>query len=523
MRTTYPSPWTLAARIPRATVLLIVVVAAVPVWLYLQLFREALIDDTFITLQYAWTLRDYGTWGFFPWEANNTATSPLNVLLTAATGLVVADMVQAALTLATVEALVLLGILLLLSRHISEGYYFGTLSFVAIMLNPLLISTLGLEPLLYITLIAACVYVFMSRRRTTLAILLALLTLTRPDGFLLFPIMLAGVLAARYRDGAALTQPASNLRPTVRSLLRLAVHFCGVYLLCLAPWYLFSWIQLGSLVPTTLLIKRQQGTWEGYDFFNGVLFYRQRYPAEVPLTLLLAPFGLLCLRLKRSRASVVAGILFLFSSIYFAAYVALGVPPYHWYFVPVVIPWSILGVLGLTSLVQRSSAYRHQPVRIVLYALPCIVALAGIRYFTDGRSLPLLQSPIHTNWATHNKYREIGRWLRDNVDAQANIELWGEIGTVAYYSERRVVDVFSCRLQNRNVLRQIRTLRGVRRLLADVNFRWLRADTACTPSTHKLVMYNYEPSAMDLPRNIIKQWVISTDWVAIGRVALARQ
>jgi hypothetical protein len=137
-------------------------IAAIPIWWYFQLFREMLIDDTFITLQYARTLRDYGIWGFFPWEVTNTATSPLNVVLTAIVGLGVQDLVQAALTLATMEALALLALLILLSKHITSGYTFGAFAFLAVIGNPLLLSTIGLEPLLYITLLIACVFAFLT-------------------------------------------------------------------------------------------------------------------------------------------------------------------------------------------------------------------------------------------------------------------------------------------------------------------------------------------------------------------------
>ena len=232
---------------------------------------------------------------------------------------------------------------------------------------------------------------------------------------------------------------------------------------------------------------------------------------------------MLCLLLNNGNASIVAAILFLFSSIYFAAYVVLGVARYHLYCVPVVIPWSVLGVLGLTSLVQGRGAYHHQWTRAGLYALPCIVAFAGIRFYADGRNFPLVQSPIHTNWATHNRYREIGLWLRDHVDARTNVQLRGEIGTVAYYSERRLVDVFSCRLINRDIRKQNAALRGIRRLIARTNFLWLRTDTACTPPRYELVMYNYYPSVVDLPPNVIKQWLISTDWVPNGRVVLVQR
>ncbi len=508
-------------RNPARALLAVLSVAAVPVWLYLQLFREALIDDTFITLQYVRTLRDDGVWGFFPWETTNTATSPLNVLLTAGTGLVVPDLVQAALLLATIEALLLFGTLLLLSQHIFDSPAFGVLSFLALLLNPLLISTLGLESLLYTTLFMACIYAVIRRRWAPLAVLLALLTLTRPDGCLLFPIVLRAMLVTNQASGPA-GPPAAHGRSCNRSFLRSVVRFCCIYLLCLLPWYLFSWIHLGSLVPTTLLIKRAQGTWEGYHFLNGVLFYYQRYPGEVAGALLLAPFALLCLRLKNRHASLVAGMVFWFSALYFIAYAVLGVPPYHWYFVPVVIPWSVLGVLGLTARLQGRGSQYPSLTRIGVYTLPCLIAFAGLLFLTNG-SVPLEQSPIHTNWATHNRYRDIGRWLRDHVDAEANIEVRGEIGTVAYYSERRLVDVFSCRVQNRDLLTQIEARRGISRLVARMNFFWLQTDTACTPSTYTLVMYNTDPARIDLPPHVMEQWLISTDWVAHGRVVLARQ
>jgi hypothetical protein len=255
---------------------------------------------------------------------------------------------------------------------------------------------------------------------------------------------------------------------------------------------------------------------------NGVLFYYQRYSGEVAGALLLAPFALLCLRLKNCHASLVAGMVFWFSALYFIAYAVLGVPPYHWYFVPVVIPWSVLGVLGLTARLQGRGSQYPSLTRIGVYTLPCLIAFAGLLFLTNG-SVPLEQSPIHTNWATHNRYRDIGRWLRDHVDAEANIEVRGEIGTVAYYSERRLVDVFSCRVQNRDLLTQIEARRGISRLVARMNFFWLQTDTACTPSTYTLVMYNTDPARIDLPPHVMEQWLISTDWVAHGRVVLARQ
>ena len=54
------------------------------VFVYLLGFRHALVDDAYITLTYARSLREAGVWGLYPPEVANTSTSMLNTVLTAA-------------------------------------------------------------------------------------------------------------------------------------------------------------------------------------------------------------------------------------------------------------------------------------------------------------------------------------------------------------------------------------------------------------------------------------------------------
>jgi hypothetical protein len=513
----------------RTSRLLPLAIAAVPIWLYFQLFRETLIDDTFITLQYARTLRDHGVWGFFPWEVTNTATSPLNVVLTAAVGFGVHDLVQAALTLATLEALALLALLLLVSKRITSGYAFGAISFLAVIGNPLLLSTIGLEPLLYITVLVACVFAFLVQHYTSLAVLLALLTLTRPDGVLLFPIIVIAALLRHRASGKLL--PGLPREETTRKWhahLRLVTRLCLVYALCLAPWYLFSWIYLGSLVPNTFLIKLgQRGTWSGFNFSHGALLYFLRYPRETLFALLLMPFACLCLTIRNSQAALAAALLFAFSTTYFVAYAILAVPPYHWYFIPVVIPGVILGVLGLFTAIEQLSDAQHSFTRGVAMILPPAVVLSGLIYLLLGRGDSLTQAPIHTNWATHQQYREIGLWLRDHVEADANVRVngdnvqdSGEIGTIAFYAQRRLADVFSCRLANHRIVEEAGQMRGLHGAIMRANFYWLRADTACVPAKYELHMGSHPASAKVVLPDVMKSWEISSHWVRDGRIAL---
>ncbi|HVF24957.1 MAG TPA: hypothetical protein VNA23_03660, partial [Anaerolineales bacterium] len=80
-----------------ATFPLLVVV----LYLYINLFANALTDDAFITLQYVKTLLSTGTWGFLSGYMVNAVTSPLNVFLLALTGIFLGPTISAVIWLST--------------------------------------------------------------------------------------------------------------------------------------------------------------------------------------------------------------------------------------------------------------------------------------------------------------------------------------------------------------------------------------------------------------------------------------
>ncbi|MBU1660042.1 MAG: hypothetical protein KKD28_01045, partial [Chloroflexi bacterium] len=260
-----------------------------------------MIDDAFITFQYARNLRDYHTWGFFPGYTTNTATSPLNVILTAFAGVFVSDLVEAAIWLAVVEALAMFGLLMLISRKVFGGYYFGAISFIAVMANPLLMSSLGLETLLYTVFMVASIYFFLAQRWYILAVVLALLTLTRPDGVLLFVLMLWFV------------------GDEMGSSLKLKLKFLALYVICLLPWYLFSWIHLGSFLPDTFFLKFNQN-WGGIDYLKGIFLYIYKFPFFMLISFILAPLGFLYIIREKGNSHRLARVLWIFGMLHFIGY-----------------------------------------------------------------------------------------------------------------------------------------------------------------------------------------------------------
>lgn len=487
---------------------------------YMFRFARALIDDTFITLQYVLNLRNFGHWGFYPDRVTNTATSPLNVLATTVSSFLVADILRAALWLATVEAIILLGMLLLLSKKLFRRYYFGAASFLAIMANPLLISTLGLESLLYTTLFVACIYLFVVERWYLLAAVLALLTLTRPDGFLLFAILLM-FCGSKRASNRTLDPEGGKIKPRLVSLMRVRLLFCLVYLLCLTPWYLFSWIHLGSLLPDTYFIKVNQSSWGPWWFANGLLHYMERFRLATIFSFFWLPFAPLLLVVKTHKFGRVALVLVGFGVLYFIGYSAIRVPPYHWYFAPIVVTTILLGLGAVSVLFDKLPVRRSLVARLLFCAVPVASTIGMVVFFRQANTNTATEMPIHTNWATHDQYQEIGLWLQDNLHPASKIQLFGELGTPAFYSQRQLMNDFTCRYTTQEIVdRQLAKGGEMSRLFADVNFLWFEAGPPCTPYTHDLLMSMTPGAPLSVDGRVLKQWDISSQWVARGSIFL---
>jgi hypothetical protein len=163
-------------------------------------------------------------------------------------------------------------VLCLVSKELLGGYAFGVIALLAFVTNPLLLSTLGLETILFTLLFLVSLLLFLRHNWTALALSLGLLTLTRADGVLFFFICWVAM-------------PVSF---AVRARVAL------LYALVLLPWHLFSWVYLGSLVPDTLLIKIGQGAWGEVSFSTGLIaYYLRRFPAATAASFVMLPFAVL--------------------------------------------------------------------------------------------------------------------------------------------------------------------------------------------------------------------------------------
>lgn len=478
--------------------------AAVGGLLFLLACR-ALIDDAYITLDYARNVAFHLHWGVIAQQTSNTATSPLNVwLLAGVTALVRQPVVAAGVllmanTAATAVWSARTASLLGLSAALPA------LTVAGLLANPLLASTVGLETFLAASLIVGLSYCAVAARPVAAGALAGLLVLTRPDLVVFAVVAVLGVAALRRR----------------------AVLITGIAVGVALPWYLASWRLLGSALPDTFLLKTGGDRWGGvYDFASGLLLYGQAYPTATVLAAVPAALGVLCLAawitpvLRRGvpgglAVPVVTGVGGL---AHFVAFSALGTAPYHWYYGP--------SLAGLTSCAAftaatvpaavRAAAPRllGAPVAVSATAPMAVVAILSVG-FALNQGVPWAAAPITTNWALAGQYEQIGSELAGQAAGQT-IASPGEIGTLAYYCHCVIVDVFSDRGMMNQVIQERARQAGPRqRRLLQINYRY--HDRTVRPARPTLAL-RYDPAQRaDAPN----QWNVNSPWRGPARLMLA--
>ncbi|MGW5724266.1 hypothetical protein ACWEVP_49455 [Amycolatopsis sp. NPDC003865] len=382
------------------------------------LARPHLVDDTFITLAYARNLAFHGHWGLLADATSNSATSPANVLALAALTFVVRDAVFAAGALYVLSQVALVLALRRLGTALPR--WFPALTFAALTVNPLLLSSIGLEVALGSAVLGWVTVFAIERRPLAFGIAAGALALVRLD-LLIF----AFVLGFSVRSGRAVL---------------------GAALVAL-PWFVFSWVVLGAAVPDTVVIKTLQGAqraWGEWNFGNGPLFYARTAGWATALSFLPLASLPLAFRLRPPFGSLALG-----GALYYGAYALLNVPPYHWYYGPVITAATVCACAWAAS---------H---RVATGAVLAVVAASVAAYAIPG--LPREFAPLTSNYASTARYEEIGRDLRALAGGRV-IGSAGEIGVLAYTCECAIVDVFA----DRGLLPAAIEARGA-------SSRWVRA------------------------------------------------
>jgi hypothetical protein len=284
---------------------------------------------------------------------------------------------------------------------------------------PLLLTTLGSEMPLFLALCLGSFALYARKSFISAAVLAGLATLTRPDGLLVVFILVADHLIKEHD------------RPPWRAVL--------LFLSLILPWVVFAWAYFGSPLPATLAAKQHQGS----------MLISPRFAMRLPVVL--SPYASLWyywLAALLALAGVIAMVvryrrwaLFLFWPVaHFAAYTALGVSGYYWYYAPLVP--GFLTCLGL------GVAFMEAPLKLASqHPEPRLPWVRGFFHLVPMLLIVVLAvGQLSSLWQLRKQpdsryliYRAIGEWLQDHTPPAAWIGTL-EAGIIGYYTTRSMVD-----------------------------------------------------------------------------------
>ena len=126
------------------------------------------------------------------------------------------------------------------------------------------------------------------------------------------------------------------------------------------------------------------------------------------------------------------------------------------------------------------------------------------------------EMPIHSNWGTHQQYKEIGLWVKEHHGSDTIRLEGGEIGTLSYYCNCHLLDRFSDRGWLQEYIAKHNSTSGLISNLLRINFAFYSAPQF-SDDVYILKVYANKPGN-DI--RVIKDWVISTRWLNHALVVL---
>jgi hypothetical protein len=383
------------------------VLGAVVCWLMQRAFG----DDALITLSYARTLAESGTWGVFPGITANTQTSPLQAWLLAAGIVVVHEPVLVACVFAALCLAVCGWLAVGLARRVGVSPAGGWLAVALIGTSPVLTATIGLEAYLGAAVLLGLALAALGGRVVVTGVLCGLAVLTRPDLAVPAAVLALGLLAAP---------------TTPRRRFGALAAVVGLAALVALPWHVWSWFHLGGAVPDT--------TWVRTDDPSGptvlpavVVAWLRAFPVATvasAVPVVLAVLAALVVARHPGRPKSVAVLLLVAAGwAHLVALELIGAQGAGWYYGPVVA--CSAAALGLAVAGPGRSVFALVGVGVV-----ALLAAAGV---VTSAALPWTSAPMVANLALTSEYAEIGREL-PGLTGGAPVEGPGELGALAFYA-----------------------------------------------------------------------------------------
>jgi hypothetical protein len=385
-------------------------------------------DDSYIVFRVAGNIADGHGWCFNVGEVKNPSTSALNTILFAIAASFTRNVPLAAHFFGYVwiagAGLILAAIIFRLFGSGLLGAVLSWFSGCVLVLTLSNNSTWGIE--LHLFCFVLFLYILLDLYGKDTWPIIGIAVLVRPDAAALIPIK-------------CLLDTWQNRKIPLSGIAK-----C---LLIIAPWLIYSWMTFGSAFPNTLSQKMwqgQSGLWGvGSIYSLGLFFFLFKSgTAQLLLTL----FALVCsivmiMRVaryrdhaarERSPIAVVAAIVFVV--VQQSVYVAINVPPYHWYYATIEAVMVMVACIGLGNVLVLLEERLHTRINLRLFQSASVLLLiTGAVALTMQYGLAAVSDP------RDRAYRNASaRLMNQPVGDTIGIV---EAGTVGYLTGRHILDL----------------------------------------------------------------------------------
>jgi len=286
----------------------------------------------------------------------------------------------------------------------------------------------GLETSAFAALLAGALLLAASNRRPGaghsigLAVVLLLLSLTRPEGALVAGALLVmrWLLLARKDAGAG------------RHLAGVSV----VFILLLTTYIAWRWSYYDAAFPNTFYAKARGGLHGIYDGVQYTLDFTRDSGGPLFVALSLVP-----VLLGPVPPALWMGLGVLATYLVFIV-LAGGDWMYHYRFFAHVLPvLAALIAVGLARMLDLVHAGTWRALAVyATAALVLLVTFMGIGNTELRVARAVLPALASHNYLSQN-YEELGLWFAENTAEDATVAI-SDVGAVGYYSERRILDMF---------------------------------------------------------------------------------
>lgn len=428
------------------------VLAAFVLPLYFALCTDHLWEDFFITFRVSRNLVAGHGMVFQPGERVHTFTSPLGMLLPALCAWVTGGSDPAAIWLFRIVCCGFLAgtaaLLLRVSRRLELGVA-GAAVVLGLFVFDAKIADFtinGMETAIVLFFFVWMIVALLERRTMALALAVAGLMWTRPDGF---------IFAGALLGGFAVFIWGGEVPPERRRLAGMILRGLVIGGLIYLPWFLWAWYFYGNPVPNTILAKSAalEGGAKGAIEFPAMLLGGDAWLARIfmPSNYIFggwhpAFFGYACvltipaaLYFLWPRASRPVRALSL--SLFLGGMYLETIPQFPWYY-----PWwQVLAMLVVGAIVTDLARFvgglrERNPVQARRYmcglgAFGALVLATHVGLWISGA----VQMQLNQREIELGVRRPIGEWLHAHARSGDTVML-EPLGYIGYYSQAKMLD-----------------------------------------------------------------------------------